>query len=258
MDATLSLLVGWSGAGIAILALYGAASVVGAISQPYGWRAGTVNEWPYPGNGAWGVLANVSVLMLGLVLTTVATSWWLRKSHAYVSDGRLTVVLLFAGWVPMGAAGPKGGLFGFVIALLLVRHWVVGRYEGRLRPSTAAALVAGLGAIVLSYGLLHPLWTAAVFPTSAGKQHSVTVDIHNAARVAVTIDRIDASDIGRSGAHPARLHLPPGGHGLITVSVYEGCGTGVFDLHARYHVFGLTLNEALPVRVQLHSRDGSC
>lgn len=248
IDSTLALVVGWLASAAAILVLYVAATFVGAISQPYAWHAGDLNEWPYPDNGLWSLLANVAVILIALVLTTVATSWWLRRKHTHVSDGRLALVLLFAGWIPLATAAPVGGLVGFLVALILVRRWVA-RHEGRLAPTSAAVLVAVLGTVVLSYGLLHPLWSAGVFPyTSAGKQRSVEIDVHSAARVGVTIDRIEAPFGG--SARPARLHLAPGADGAIVLSVPRGvCGTAVFGIHARYHVFGLALGETLPARV---------
>ena len=251
LHATLSLVVGWLASAAAVLVLYGAATLVGAISQPYAWHAGIVNEWPYPDNGLWGLLANLAVRSLALVLTVIATSWWLRRRHTHVSDGRLAVVLFFTGWIPLATAGPAGGLFGFLVALVLVRRWVA-RHEDRLAPAKAAAVLAVLGAVVLSYGLLHPLWTADVFQPASGKQRAVEIDIHNAARTGVSIERIDAGPPFRGPARPARLRLAPGARGTIALSLPRGgCGTGVFGVHIRYHVFGLTLGETLPARVQL-------
>lgn len=130
-----------------------------------------------------------------------------------VSDGRLAAVLFFTGGIPLETAGPRGGLIGFLVALALVRH-VVARREVRLPPVSAAALVAVLGAVVLSYGLLHPLWTTGVVPTaSAGKQRTVLVDFHSAARVGVTVDGIHAPlPFGGALAEtlPARVRLGSG------------------------------------------------
>jgi hypothetical protein len=249
-DATFSLVVGWFVSAVAIFVLYIAANLVGAISQPYGSHAGVLNQWPYSDNGLWSLLANLAVILIALVLATVATSWRLRGKNARVSDGRLAVVLFFAGWIPLRGAGPAGGLLGFLIALVLVRHWVA-RHEDRLAPKYAVALVAVLGAVVLSYGLLHPVWTMSVTPTlPGGKAQSVVVGIHNAARVGVTIDRIDAP-LPFGPAHPRRLHLAPGGTRDIMLSVPHGCGTPVVDIQTRYHIFGLTLSETLPARVPL-------
>ena len=254
IDATLSLVVGWFLSAVGIFLLYLAAALAGAMYQPYGSQAGDLNQWPYPDNGVWSLFANIAVISIGLVVTTVATSWWLRKRHPRVSDGRLALVLLFAGWIPLAAGGPKGGLFGFLAAVVLIRHWV-GRYEDHLtRPKATAALVAVLGSVVLSYGLLHPLWTANVSPTIvAGKHRSVVVEVHNAARTGATIDRIGASAFGP--VRPSRLHLAPGADGEIVLSVPSGCGTPMtLGIHLRYHVFGLALGETLPARVSL----GSC
>jgi ABC-type sulfate transport system permease component len=100
IDATLSLVVGWFVSAVAMFLLFIAASLVGAISQPYASHAGVVNEWPYFDSSLWSLLANLAVILLALVLATTATSWWLRRKHAQVSDGRLAVVLLFTGWSP--------------------------------------------------------------------------------------------------------------------------------------------------------------
>jgi hypothetical protein len=212
-----------------------------------------VNEWPYADNGLWSLLANVAVILIALLLATVATSSWLRRNHARVSDGRLAVALFFTGWIPLRTAGPAGGLVGFLIALVLVRHWVA-RHEDRLAPKYAAALVAVLGTVALSYGLLHPVWTMSVTPTlPGGKARSVVVGIHNAARVGVTIDRIEAP-LPFGPARPRRLHLAPGGHGDIMLSVPHGCGTPLVDIHTRYRIFGLTLSQTLPALVPLGRR----
>jgi hypothetical protein len=250
VDATLSLVVGWFVSAVAIYVLYIAANLVGAISQPYGSHAGAVNEWPYFDNGLWGLLANLAVILIALVLATAATSWRLRRKHTQVSDGRLAVVLFFCGGVPLATAGAPRGLFGFLVALVLVRHWVA-RHEDRLVPKYAAAVVAVLGSVVLSYGLLHPVWTMSVAPTlPGGKARSVVVGIHNAARVGITIDRI-AAPLPFGPARPPRLHLAPGGTRDIMLSVPHGCGTAVVGIHTRYHIFSLALSETVPAKVPL-------
>jgi hypothetical protein len=247
---TVSLVVGWFVSAVAIFVLFIAADLVGAISQPYGSHAGVVNEWPYGDNGLWSLLANVAVILIALVLATVAISSRLRRKHARVSDGRLAVVLLLTGWIPFRTAGPAGGLVGFLIALVLVRHWVA-RHEDRLAPKYAAALVAVLGTVVLSYGLLHPVWTMSVVPTlPGGKARSVVVGIHNAARVGVTIDRV-AAPLPFGPARPRRLHLASGGTKDILLSVPHGCGTPVVGIRTHYHIFGLALSETVPALVPL-------
>lgn len=254
INATLSLVVGWFVSAVALFLLFIAASSVGAISQPYGSHAGVVNEWPYFGNGLWGLLANLAVILLALVLATTATSWWLRRKRTRVSDGRLAVVLLFTGWVPLVTAGPAGDLVGFLVALVLVRHWVA-RHEDRLAPKVGAVLVAVLGTVVLSYGLLHPLWTTSVTMISAGKQRSAGIQIHNAARVGVTVDRIEAAGSPYGGPRPARLHLAPGADRTLVLTVKgTGCGTDVLGIRTRYHVFGLALSETVPARIRIGPR----
>jgi hypothetical protein len=249
--ATLSLLVGWLLGGAATFGLYFAAAVAGAISTPYAADPGDLNDWPYHGDGLWTLLTNVAVIMIVLLVTTVATSTWIRRKHARVSDGRLAVVLFFTGWLPLTTAGPKGGIAGFLVALVLVRHWVT-RHEGRLPIADAAVLVGILGAVVLSYGLLHPLWTAdSAAVVSPSKSQGARVIVHNAARVGVTIDRIEGIP-GFGPPMPSHFHLAPGADGVVTFALPRGgCGTGIFGIHARYRLLGLTLTESLPARLSL-------
>jgi hypothetical protein len=250
VHSSLALVVGWVLGAAATFVLYGAATFVGAMSRPYGWHAGVLNEWPFPDNGLWSLIANFAVIFIALLLTTVATSWWLRRKHERVSDGRLAVVLFFTGWIPLATKGTLG-LFGFLVAVVLVRFWV-GRHDDYLRPVEAAVLVAVLSAVVLSFGLTHPLWTASVRKTASTKNNQVEVVVHNAARIGVTIDRLDPAPlIGRP--RPSHLHLAPGADGSFRFSFrgQSGCGTALLGLHARYQLLGLTLTEKLPAQVSV-------
>lgn len=123
MWAAGGLVVGWIVAGIATAVLYVIADFVGAIARTYPSYPGALNDWPYPDNGLWSLLTNVAVVLLVLVLTTTATSWWMRRSYDRFSEGRLALVLLVIGWLPLETGGPVGGFFGFLVALLLIRYW---------------------------------------------------------------------------------------------------------------------------------------
>jgi hypothetical protein len=255
IHSSVSLVVGWFLGAAALFLLYGVGRVVGAISQPYGSHPGTLNEWPYGDNGAWSTFANSAVIAIALVLTTVATSWWLRRRHPQVSDGRLAFALLFSGWIPLAVNRPAGGLFGFCLAVVLIRYWI-GKHDDRLSLPVAAILVAILGSLVLSYGLLHPLWTVNVVPTaSAAKTRRFEMTVHNAARAGVTIDRVSAAPFFVS-AEPSRLHLASGADGFVALSLPrgDGCGTLRLGVSTRYRVFGLTLRQQLPVNVPFGPR----
>jgi hypothetical protein len=238
-------------------ALYGIASLIGAIGRPYGTHPGVINEWPFLSGGLWGLSANIGVIAIALLLTTVATSRWLRRKHGTVSDGRLAVVLLFTGWIPLVAAGPVGGLFGFLVAVVLVRHWVARREE-LLSLRDAAILVAVLSALVLSYGLLHPLWTADVFPSApVGNSRAVQVVIHNAGLTGVTIDRVEVQPALRFSSQPGTLQLGSRADRLFKLSLPDArgsCGTLVAAIHAHYHIVGIPFTEDLPVRLALGRR----
>ena len=255
IHSCVSLVVGWLLGAAALFLLYGVGTVVGAISQPYGSHPGTLNEWPYADDGAWSMFANIAVIAIAVVLTTVATSWWLRRRHAQVSDGRLAIALLFSGWIPLAVNRPAGGLFGLCLAVVLIRYWI-GKHDDRLSLPVAAILVAILGSVVLSYGLLHPLWTVDVVPTaSAAKTRRFEVTVHNAARTGVMIRRISQAPFFVS-TEPSQLHLAPGADGVLVLSMPrgDGCGTLRLWVSTRYRVFGLTLRQQLPVNLALGSR----
>jgi hypothetical protein len=250
-----ALVVGWLLGWAASAVLYAAGGLTGALASPYGPHPGVLNEWPYADNGLWSLIANLAVILIVLLLTTTATSWWLRRKHDLVSDGRLAVVLFFTGWIPFVAAGPVGGIFGFLVAVVLIRYWVA-RHDGRLPIGDATVLVGVLGAVVLSYGLLHPLWTAdVVLASPAARDRSVEMVVHNAAHVGVTIERLEAAPFSRPSPRPSRLHIAPRADGAFVLSMPRGgCGTAVLGIHARYRIFGLTLSQTLPARVPLGRR----
>ena len=256
LTTTLALVMGWISAAAALGLLYISAWAVGAISQPSATEAGVINEWPYYGGGAWSLFANIAVLFIGLVLATVATSWWLRRTHEHVSDGRLAILLLLTGGIPLVISHHDHhgfGLLGFILAVVFVRRWVVRR-EGRWALVPTLALLTVLCAVVLSYGLLHPLWTTTdAFRTGADpRQCAVGMNIHNAALVGVTLDQVEpppgftiesVPDDFAARSDAAVSLLPLGG----------GSGTGVFDVTVRYSVFGFALTERLPLRIQLQN-----
>jgi hypothetical protein len=106
-----ALLVGWIVAAAATLLLYMGTDGLGAIAHGYSypgatpyWSSGvnqvSLNDGPYPDSGLWTLFANVTVVALVLVLTTVATALWMRRSYEYFSEGRLALVLLMTGWLP--------------------------------------------------------------------------------------------------------------------------------------------------------------
>lgn len=264
-----ALLVGWLVAGVATLALYVAAASLGAIANGYAypsaapndWTYGvnrvSLSDWPYPDSGLWTLFANVAVVALVLVLTTVATAWWMRRSHEHFSEGRLALVLLLTGWLPV-AGGPAGGLFGFLVAVLLVRVWVT-RAQDRLPTRTAIITVAVLALVAGTYGLLHPFWTMDVEPYRA---NTAIVVINNAAHVPVRVDgftvspsapsfRADGFKLNPSGNALRAFRFPPRSERYLIQPLPQGCGTLRLGIHVRYHVFGLPLTQTVPAFAKL-------
>jgi hypothetical protein len=254
-----SLLVGWILAGAAALLLYVGASLIGAIGQSSALNGSSypgdglaLNEWPYPDNGWWSLFANIAVVALVLVLTTKATSLWMRRSYDHVSDERLSLVLLLTGWLPLRFGGPIGGFFGFVVAVVLARTWVAGA-QYRLPGRTAAAMVTALGAFVAVYGLLHPLWAIDVIPPGAGHARTTMVVMHNAALVSVRVDGFSVSPpLGRVEGGQGPFGFPARSDRFLVQRLPQGgCGTLVVGVRARYHVFGLPLTQSVPAFVSL-------
>lgn len=254
-----SLLAGWILAGIAAFTLYVGAGLAGAVGQssaldgsPYTGDGLALNQWPYPDNGWWSLLANTAVLGLVLVLTTKATSWWMRRSYDHVSDERLALALLLTGWLPLRFGGPIGGFFGFVVAVVLARHWVAGA-QYRIPGRTAAALVAGLAAFIAVYGLLHPLWAVDVIRPGAALPRTTMIVLHNAALVPVRVEGVSVSpSLGHVDGAQGPLRFPARSERLLVQHLPRGaCGSVVANVHLRYHVFGLPSSQTVPALVSL-------
>jgi hypothetical protein len=266
-----ALLVGWIVAGAATALLYLAADGLGAISHGYAYPGATPNDWsvgfnrvslsdwPYPDSGLWTLVANVAVVALELVLTTVATAWWMRRSFEHFSEGRLALVLLFTGWLPVHAGGPVGGFLGFVIAVWLVRAWVT-RAEGRLPARTTIITVAVLALVAAVYGVLHPFWTVDVEPY---RSHQALIVVNNAAQVAATVDgftvspaapslrRADGFTLTPLGTAHRTFRFAPRSERLLIQRLPQGCGTLRLSIHMRYHIFGLPMTQSVPAFASL-------
>jgi len=263
-----ALLVGWIVAGLALTVLYLVASELGAIGNAYAYPgarhegqsvfgARSLSDWPFPDSGLWTLVANVAVVALVLVLATLATSWWLRNASDHFSEGRLALVLLVTGWLPL-YAGPIGGFFGFLVTICLVRLWVT-RAKDRLPARTAVLTAAVLALVAGSYGLLHPFWTMEV---SGYPAQPAWISIYNAAHTPVNVDSYAVSPLPSSG-HARGFSSDPFGDGKSTFRfaprstrflvqpLSQGCGTVRLNIHVRYHMFGLPLSQTVPAFTKL-------
>ena len=268
-----ALLVGWIVAGAATGVLYLVADGLGAIAHGYAYPGATpsswslggnrvsLNDWPYPDSGLWTLFANVAIVALVLVLTTVATAWWMRRSYDHFSEGRLALVLLLTGWLPIYAGGPVGGLLGFLLAVWVVRAWVT-RAQDRLPIRTAIITVAVLAVVATVYGLLHPFWTTDVEPYRA---NTAMVVINNAAQLPVRVDGLTVSPAARSfretggfrlsplGAAQRTFRFAPRSERFLIQALPKGCGTVRLSIHVRYHIFGLPMTQTVPAFASLGS-----
>jgi len=263
-----ALLVGWIVAGLALTVLYVVAGEAGAIGNAYAYPgarhegqsvfgARSVTDWPFPDSGLWTLFANVAVVALVLVLATLATGWWLRSTCDHFSEGRLALVLLVTGWLPL-YAGPIGGFFGFLVTVCLVRVWVT-RAKDRLPARTAVLTTAVLALVAGSYGLLHPFWTMDV---SGYPAQPAWISIYNASRAPVSLDGFTVSPPVASrqargftsdpfGDGPSTSRFAPRSTRFLVQPLAQGCGTVRLNIHVRYHLFGLPLSQNVPAFTKL-------
>lgn len=270
-----ALLVGWIVAGAATAVLYIAAESLGAIAHGYAypgaapndWSFGvnrvSLSDWPYPDSALWTLFANFAVVALVLLLTTVATAWWMRRSYEHISEGRLGLVLLLTGWLPLYAGVPVGGPLGFLIAVWLVRVWVT-RAQDRLPTSTTIISVAVLAVAATVYGLLHPFWTMDVVPWRA---NTAMVVMFNAAQAPVRVDGFTVSPAAPSfrqadgfkltpyGAAHRAFRFAPRSDRYLIQPLPQGCGTLRLSVHVSYHIFGLPMTQTVPAFAKL---SGGC
>jgi hypothetical protein len=257
--------LGWLTAAVVLGSLFLAGTLAGAIgrnSNAVGMPdTHAINDWPFPQNGTWSLLADVSVFVLALGVTTIAIAWQLRGPSPTVSEGRLFVVLLFTGGAPFVTSHDSAPFF-FLIAVWAVRAWVV-KDELRIPRRPLLAVGAALALIIAAYGLFHPIWvesqsTLEAIPKS--KQTRVVLMLHNSSRRSVEVEQLSAPGFteGRVGPWEPGSRLPvriSGGHtGVFMLRVKPGtCGNGL-DGSVRYRVFGRTLDE--PLRLTLAALPG--
>jgi len=255
------IVLGWLTAAIVLGGLYLAGTLVGAIgrnSYAVGGPGGhAINDWPFASNGTWSLLADASVFVLALVVTTVAIARRLRSRFATVSEDRLFIVLLFTGGVPYVTSDDSAPLL-FLIAVWVVRAWVVKDDFRIQRPFLLATSVV-LVATIASYGLLHPVWVQSADASSSmpkSKQPTVLLMLHNTSRASVELERVSAGGFtdARAGwpwepGDPLPVRISGGHTGTFTLRMRpETCGDGlVADL--RYRVLGRTLHEPLRLTV---------
>lgn len=253
------MFLGWLGAALALGGLYLAGMLLGAIGRnEYAFGSPgvhAINDWPFAHNGTWSLLADISVFVLALGVTTVVMAWQLRAGFPVVSEDRLLIVLLFTGGVPYLTSEKSAPLF-FLIAVWAVRGWVVRddfRFPRRALAVVAAILLLAIG----SYGLLHPVWVQSATTISAmprAKRPLVLLMLHNASRTTLDIDGFAAGGYTLTGhGWPSERRTQPpfrvgaGRTETLTLTRNVGtCGNGLIAT-LRYRELGLTLHQ--PVRL---------
>ena len=243
------LVTGWIAGAVVVGALYVAAVLAGAIGSNGSFaKPGVLNQWPYPDNGWWSLGANLSAILLVVLIATVATAWAMRGTFARFSETHLLLVLLFTGWLPFVAAGPPGGTFGFLLAVVLVRVWVA-RTDDHLPRRAALACSAVLVTVVASYGLLHPLWSTDAFASGTPSRSKLLIAVHNSARVPVTVERLDGGPLFVSAASPRGVRISAGADSLFALKwAPHACANVLTELRIRYRILGITFSEPLRAR----------
>jgi hypothetical protein len=247
------MVVGWLTSALALAVLYVVGSLVGAIGRNTDGigrpEIHAINDWPFPSNGHWSLVADVSVFVLALVITTVAIAWSLRTRFATVAENRLLVVLIFTGGAPFVMSEESAPLF-FLIAVWAVRAWVV-KDELRFPRRPMAVVGTVLVLTIASYGLVHPVWLEASTATTVKQTATVMLVLHNQGRVPVEVDRITANGwhearAGWPWAYTRRLpvRIAPGHSETFMVTVSRGDCGGLRGT-IRYRVFGRTSSEPL-------------
>lgn len=243
------LVVGWVAAAVVAGALYIAGVLAGVIGSNARFAdRGVLNEWPYPDNGWWSFAANLAVVLLVLLIATITTAVILRRAFARFSEARLALVLLFTGWLPFVTARPVGGIFGLLLAVVLVRVWV-GRTDDHLPGRAAFTCCAALAAVVVSYGLLHPLWTSDAFASATPSGSKLKIVVHNGARVPVTVERLDGGPLFAPPTSRRLVRIAAGADGLFELNwAPRACANVLLNLRVRYRIFGITLSGPLRAR----------
>ncbi|MDQ2983753.1 MAG: hypothetical protein M3R70_07490 [Actinomycetota bacterium] len=253
VNTGIALVLGWIAAAAAVLVLAIAGTLLGVVDPSVSvWRSGVL-DMPFQHDGTWSVFADLSALALVLLVATVATAWIVRDRLGPLSERRLAAVLLLTGWMPLAAHPQLGGVLGFILAIWLVRRYVLGS-DDRLHRRIVFLASVGFALIVASYGLLHPLSV-----TYAGEgERSVLLTLTNRGHSGVVVERLAPGPIG---GRPTRglsweqralpgTRLAGGDSTLVTIRFSKGsCVNALPDMRVGYRVFGHVLTA--PARVKI-------
>ena len=237
----------WAVAAVALFSMYAVALAAGVFAPGAGATRGSLNEWPFPADGWWALATDASAVLLALLVVTAAVAWRLRTSFEAVSEPRLALVLLFTGGLPL-VAPLRWAAFGFVVVVLLGRTWI-SRQDERVPPRSAAIVASGLALVIVSYGLLHPVWIASARTVERQTNgRSVELVLQNASRLPITIETVDPGPIG-GRVIGREVRVAPGAAATFFVEPPPGgCATVLPATRVHYRLAGLTLSSQLTGR----------
>lgn len=222
-------------------------------------------EWPFPFDGAWSVVTDLTLLsLLAVAGAPVIALVVAAVAHRRVSARRTAIILLVTGGVPLAWSHGlvPGGVIGFIVAVAAIRYWAIDREERPIgRHGFAGLACAGLAVVISAsaYAALHPLRISG----SGGGAVPVLV-VTNDSRFGVTLESAQPSFPG--GAPPLAFGFR-GVHAHLAAGITSGiplyrvrCARGVVGyanvdtVVVRYRVLGRAERQRLTLQPPLQLR----
>lgn len=259
---------------VVLLPAFGALHLTGILWRPWRNQAPVVGiDWPYGRHGVWSTLADLGAIAAVLAVAAICIAWCVRRQTGRPAPAAaIFVCLLVTGYVPFAA---YDGLFAlrsaaaFLLTVVLVRWRAADAGWGGdpRRRATLTGLVGAGAAIAIAFGVVHPLRPEGSLAPLPDDAYSIV--IRNAGHRGLTLRSVEPypAPAGLVELRPQLERAPPAGSGPIAGariparsewSLYleprlAGCGDGtsgyatIDRLIVRYHLFGRTQTQALPL-----------